>query len=213
MRPSSTDRVRDMYEETADGYAEMMDAEIDLPVYADVLGRLRERIAGAQGALIDTACGSGHMLALYHDRYDAQRPLLGIDLSPRMVVIAQQRLGSGAQVVIGDMRDLSAVDTNTAVAVLNFFALHHLDPEDVCLALREWHRVLRPEGQLLIATWEGAGAIDYGDASDIVALRYSSDELALWTREAGFAVARCVVEPVEGLPMDAIYLEGVKEAT
>ena len=63
----------------------------------------------------------------------------------------------------------------------------------------------------MIAAWEGVGAIDYGDESDIVALRYRSDEITSWTRAAGFTVARCAVEPVEKIPMDAVYLEGVKE--
>lgn len=211
MKPSAADDVREMYQATADSYAEMMDAEIALPVYSDTLGRLQNRIAETPGTLIDTACGSGHMLAMFHERYDRGRPLLGIDLSPRMVAIAKDKLGSHAQVVTGDMRDLSSADAGSAVAVVNFFALHHLDSEGVRAALREWHRVLRSGGQLLLATWEGSGAIDYGDQSDIVALRYGSDEIASWTREAGFAVARCVVEPVEEMPMDAIYLEGVKE--
>ena len=53
-----------MYEETAESYARMMDAEIDLPVYAHILGRLRDRVANMPGTLVDTACGSGHMLSL-----------------------------------------------------------------------------------------------------------------------------------------------------
>jgi ubiquinone/menaquinone biosynthesis C-methylase UbiE len=200
-----------MYEASADSYAEMMDTEIDLPVYSDTLGRLRARIDNTPRTLIDTACGSGHMLSMYHERYDRNRPLLGIDLSPRMVTIAGRRLGSSAKVVIGDMRDLATVDVSSAAAVLNFFSVHHLDPEGVGVALREWHRVLRSGGQLLLAAWEGVGAIDYGDESDIVALRYRSDELASWTQGAGFTVSRCVIEPVEGMPMEAVYLEGVKE--
>ena len=56
MRPSPTNEVRKMYEETADSYARMMDAEIDLPVCADLLGRLRDRIANTPGTLVDTAC-------------------------------------------------------------------------------------------------------------------------------------------------------------
>ena len=86
-----------MYEETADSYAQMMDTEIGLPVYADILGRLRDRIANIPGAVVDTACGSGHMLSMYHERYDSNRPLLGIDLSPRMVSIAGEKLGPNAQ--------------------------------------------------------------------------------------------------------------------
>ena len=210
MKPSDAEEVREMYEATADSYAKMMDSEIDLPVYADMLGRLSERIASIPGAVIDTSCGSGHMLALYRERYDRHRPLLGIDLSPRMVGIAGRRLGSKAEVVVGDMRDLAAAEAGTAAAVLSFFAVHHLEPEEVRRAFREWHRVLCPGGQLLIAAWEGTGAIDYGRASDIVALRYRSDEIVSWAQAAGFTVTRCVVDPVEEVPMDAIYLEGVK---
>ena len=212
MKPSPPGEVREMYEASADAYAEMMNSEIDLPVYSDILGRLSDRIANTPGTLIDTSCGSGHMLSMYHERYDQGRPLLGIDLSPRMVTIAGHRLGSAGRVVIGDMRDLGTVDTGSAVAVLSFFCIHHLDPDGVNVALREWHRVLRlGGGQLVMAVWEGVGAIDYGDESDIVALRYSSDEISSRTQAAGFTVARCVTEPVEGFPMDAIYLEGGKE--
>jgi ubiquinone/menaquinone biosynthesis C-methylase UbiE len=200
-----------MYESTADSYAKMMDAEIHLPIYSEILGRLQDRIVNTPGTLIDTACGSGHMLAMYHERYDQDRLLLGVDLSPRMVSIASKRLEANAEIVIGDMRALSSVESGTAAVVLNFFAVHHLDLKGVRAALIEWHRVLRTGGHVLIAAWEGAGVIDYGDASDIVALRYTADELSSLMRTVGFTVDRCVVEPVEELPMDAVYLEGVKE--
>ena len=71
--------------------------------------------------------------------------------------------------------------------------------------------IVRSSGQLLIAAWEGEGAIDYGNEFDIVALKYRSDEMASWTRAAGFTVTRCITEPVEEMAMDAIYLEAVKE--
>lgn len=210
MKPSPTEKAREMYDETASSYSEMMDTEIECQIYSDTLKRLHKRIENAPGTLIDTSCGSGHMLSRYHDRYDQSRQLLGFDLSPRMVSIAGKRLGANAKIMIGDMRDLSIVDSGSAVAVLSFFSVHHLDPTGVRLALREWHRVLRPGGQLLIAAWEGVGAIDYGNESNIVALRYRSNEIASWTREAGFTVTRCDIEPVEEIPMDAIYLEGGK---
>ncbi len=207
MKPSKNSDVRNMYEATADSYAEMMDQEIHLPIYADVLGRLQDRIAQMPGALVDTACGSGHMLSMFSERFDVSRPLLGVDLSPRMVAIASDRLGSKGRAVLGDMRDLSMVESGSASAVMNFFAVHHLDPDGVIKAMVEWQRVLCSGGQLLVGAWEGAGAIDYGDESDIVALRHSSTELASWAKNAGFEISRCAVEPVEGFPMDAVYLE------
>ena len=212
MKPSPDREVRDMYEATADAYAEMMDREIDLPVYADVLGRLQSRIAVMPGTLIDTACGSGHMLSMFRERHDGDRALVGVDLSPRMVAITAERLGSGGRAVVGDMRDLAMVESGSAAALLNFFAVHHLDPHGVREAAGEWLRVLRPEGQLIVAAWEGSGAIDYGDESDIVAFRYTEAELVAWVEEAGFVVSRCVIEPVEDFPMDAVYLVCAKAA-
>lgn len=210
MKASPTEDVREMYEKTADSYAKMMDVEIALPIYSDVLGSLRERIEKKSGTLIDTACGSGHMLSMYHERFDQNRRLKGVDLSPRMVAIAADRLGRSARIDVGDMREIPGTEAESAVAIVNFFALHHLDPEGAGEALQEWHRVLRPGGELLLATWEGSGVIDYGDTSAIKALRYRSDELKLWVTEAGFEVTRCVVEPVEGMPMEAIFLEAFK---
>jgi ubiquinone/menaquinone biosynthesis C-methylase UbiE len=211
MNVSGTDEICKMYEESADWYAEMMDSEIKLPVYAELLGRLHKNIAGMSGSLIDAACGSGHMLVMYHESYEPDRPLYGIDLSPGMVTIARKKLGNNAQIETGDMRSLSAVNSASAAALINFFAIHHLDSEGVQQALHEWNRVLQTNGQLLVAAWEGSGPIDYGDDSDIVAIRYRRNELVSQAQEAGFVVSRCDVEPVEGFPMDAIYLEAIKE--
>lgn len=204
---SSKDDVLEMYERTADSYAKMMDAEIALPVYGDVLARLARRLEGIPGPVLDTSCGSGHMLQMYRDEFDSQRQLIGLDLSPRMVALSRDRLGPDAVLRTGDMRDLGTVEAGSAAAVVSFFALHHLDPHEVQPALVKWHRALRAGGQLLIATWEGQGHIDYGTEADIVAHRYSQADVEGWVEAAGFTVDRCVVDPVEGFPMDAVYLE------
>jgi len=200
-----------MYEDTADSYSEMMDKEIDLPVYANILGRLQAQMEGIPGAVLDTACGSGHMLELFRTRYDSQRTLIGADLSPRMVAIAGKRLGKEVSVLVGDMRSLPEIPSNSVAAVLNFFALHHLEKEGVGASMAEWFRLLMPGGRLLVAAWEGEGTIDYGEASDIIALRYTSNELSEIAKKAGFIITRCVVEPVEDFPMQATYLECKKE--
>jgi hypothetical protein len=99
------------------------------------------------------------------------------------------------------------VASGSAAAVLSFFAVHHLDRQGVMLAAGEWRRVLCDGGQLMVAAWEGTGPIDYGEETDIVALRYTSEELNSWFEKSGFSVQRCAVEPVEDFPMDAVYLE------
>ncbi len=199
-----------MYEANADSYAEMMDKEIDLPVYKDMLGRLQQNISDTPGTLLDTACGSGHMLAMFRSDYDPHRSVLGIDISPRMVEIAKARIGQRGAVMLGDMRSLPDISTGSVAALINFFAIHHLDFDDIRKSMLEWHRLLAHNGHLLLAAWEGSGAIDYGEESDIVALRYTSKELIEIAEDVGFVVKRRTVEPVAGFPMDAIYLECMK---
>lgn len=85
MKLSSTSTVRTLYDETADTYSQMMDQEIEDPWYALTLSQLAGEIADLSGPVVDTSCGSGHVLSLYKSRFDPERALVGIDLSPRMV--------------------------------------------------------------------------------------------------------------------------------
>ena len=152
------------------------------------------------------------MLHRYHAQLESGRALAGVDLSPRMVELAARRLGDAADTHVGDMRTLEPVPAGSAAALLSFFGLHHLDPEEIAPTLRRWRRALRPAGQLVVATWEGEGPIDYGGASDVVALRYRAGQLEAWASDAGFQVDRCRVEPIEGMEMDAVILEGTNPA-
>ena len=207
---SPDEKVLDLYENSAQWYGEIMDKEIDLPVYADTLSRLAGRIEGIPGPVLDTSCGSGHMLARYRERYDADRALIGIDLSPAMVTLTKALLGDAASVHAGDMRGLKGVEPQSIAAVISFYALHHLSPGQVQPALEEWKRTLVPGGQLLLATWEGQGPIDYGEQSDVVAFRLQEGDVRRWCEAAGFRIDRCQVAPVEGMGMDAIHLEATR---
>jgi ubiquinone/menaquinone biosynthesis C-methylase UbiE len=210
IKTSGVDAVRDMYDVEAESYSTMMDSEIEHPLYSDTLGRLQKRIANLPGVIIDAPCGSGHMLAMYHESYDQERALKGIDLSPRMVAIAAKRLGPAAEIMLGDIRKLDAVPSDSAAAVISHFALHHLDVDGVLEALLEWHRVLRVGGYLVIGAWEGTGVLDYGDTTDIVAIRHGADELESMMRQSGFEISRNVVELDDEMMMNAVYIEGTK---
>jgi ubiquinone/menaquinone biosynthesis C-methylase UbiE len=206
--PSDIDAVREMYDSEAESYSTMMDSEIEHPLYSDTLGRLKTRVENLSGAIIDAPCGSGHMLSMYHEQFDAERALIGIDLSPQMVAIASKRLGSVAEITIGDIRELKDVRSNSAAAVISHFAFHHLDADGILEAFVEWHRVLRVGGQLVIGAWEGTGVLDYGDTTDIVAIEHGADELESMMRDSGFEISRNVVELDDEMMMNAVYIEG-----
>lgn len=206
-KTSSTDEVVELYESSADSYAKTMDAEIELPIYHEVLSRLAERIASLNGPVVDTSCGSGHMLQRYHERYDSSRELIGVDLSPSMVGITQKTMGDAATIRVGDMRVLPFVESGTAAAVISFFSLHHLSEDQVEATLGEWARMLRPGGRLVLAAWEGEGPIDYGSHSDVVAFQYTEQQVTEWATAAGLVVESHRVEAIEDMGMRAVYLE------
>ncbi len=210
MDTSPASVVRELYQSSVESYAQMMDSEIELPVYGEILSRLNARISVIDGGLLDSSCGTGHLLELFHKQCAPSRELAGIDLSPAMVENARARLGQKASVQAGDMRNLSGFAPTSLSAVLSFFAIHHLGPGEMLPTFEEWSRVLKVGGQIVIGAWEGSGQIDYGESSDVIALRYKTKELSNWLEVAGFKVDRCWVEDVDGFSMDAVYLEGSK---
>jgi ubiquinone/menaquinone biosynthesis C-methylase UbiE len=209
---SSADAVREMYDSTAESYASMMDTEIDDPMYADILQRLRSRLENIPGMIIDAPCGSGHMLSMYHATYDKERRLFGVDLSPQMVAITQRRLGAAVETAVCDIRQLEMLADNSAAAVISHFGFHHLDLSGVSDACKEWHRVLIDGGQLVLAAWEGSGAIDYGEHADLVAVRHKAVDLQKILADIGFDELKCDVEFDEEMAMDAVYIEACKKA-
>lgn len=53
--------------------------------------------------------------------------------------------------IVGDMRDLSAFADNSVDAIFSSHNIEHLYPHDVLTALKEFCRVLKPEGFLLLS--------------------------------------------------------------
>lgn len=198
------DPVRRMYDGIAASYDAMVEREIGQPVYTEALRRLSQAVQALCGPIVDLACGSGQMLARYRADFDPERALVGIDLSPEMVAITAAKLDANADVRVGEMR---APGVAEAAGVLNWFALHHLEAPEAARAIATWYGALAPGGFLSVATWEGQGLVDYGDAADLVAFRHDADAVRGWAAAAGFSVHRCVTQPVEGMPMDAVYLE------
>ena len=210
MCVSPDDKVRGLYDTTAGSYDAMMDQEIHLPLYDRVLADLAEAVHALPGSILDTSCGSGHMLHRIAVECCPGRQLFGVDLSRAMVDISRKRLGESATVFEGDMTSLPTIPDATCAAVISFFAIHHVDSSGLRRCLDEWRRVLAPGGHLFLAAWEGSGKIDYGDASDVVARRYQQLEIVNAASASGFQLVRHSVEPVDEMEMDAVHVVAVK---
>lgn len=146
------------------------------------------------------------MLEHLHEIYLPGRKLIGVDLSPGVVELSQQRLGDSATVFEADMGAIPQLADDSCAAILSFFAIHHVDLDAFQRCLGEWKRHLVPEGHLLLAAWEGEGAIDYGESTDVVARRYRKVEVVDAVTSAGFGVTTHSVRTVDDFDMDAIYL-------
>lgn len=96
--------------------------------------------------ILDAGCGSGVLL---HEIERQQRHAFGIDLSLAMAAIARRRLGH-ANVVVADAEVLPFID-HRFDAVLSSSSFHFWP--DQRTALGEIHRVLRPDGRVVITDW------------------------------------------------------------
>jgi ubiquinone/menaquinone biosynthesis C-methylase UbiE len=112
-----------------------------------LLGDGRQRLcACARGRTLEIAVGTGLNLPFYPP--DAR--LTGIDVSPAMLALARgraQALGRDVELRLGDAQALAFPDGSFETVV---FTLALCTIPDERRALAEAHRVLRPDGRLLL---------------------------------------------------------------
>jgi SAM-dependent methyltransferase len=138
--------LRDSYDRVAAEYTRRIASELDgKPFDRALLDRLADELLGA-GPVCDLGCGPGHV-----GRYLADRgvEVVGVDLSPGMLDEARRR-NPGMTFLEGDMRALPVPDGSWA-AIVCFYAIVHLAPEELPAAFAEFRRVLRPGGRVVVA--------------------------------------------------------------
>ena len=210
MSVSPEGRVRGLYDTTADSYDAMMEQEIHLLLYDRVLSDLANAARSVPGSILDSSCGSGHMLHRIAKEYCPNGTYSASIYRRRWCESSRGRLGESAKVFKGDMSSLPQIPDASVTAVISFFAIHHVDSAGLGVCLDEWCRVLATGGHLFLAAWEGNGNIDYGGESDVVARRYREAEIVNAASRSGFQVVRHSVEPVDEMEMDAVHLVAAK---
>ncbi|MDX1888736.1 class I SAM-dependent methyltransferase [Mycolicibacterium sp. 050158] len=139
------------YDVFADEFAEhardgLFNAHYDRPACLALLGD----VTGA--TVLDAACGPG----LYADELTARgASVIGFDQSPRMTELARQRVPTGRFRVHDLAEPLGWLADHSVDAVLFALALEYVD--DRVAALREFRRVLRPDGALVLSRMHPTG--------------------------------------------------------
>jgi SAM-dependent methyltransferase len=146
----SMENVQKSYDEVAEEYTSRFFHELEYkPLDRALLDHLAKEVHGL-GLVADLGCGPGHMARYLHEHGVA---VLGIDLSPRMVELAW-KLNPGIPFEQGDMRALD-VEDGAWVGIVAFNSMIHFPRPHVVPVLREFRRVLRPNGLLLLSFWQG----------------------------------------------------------
>lgn len=140
-RPVKTnyDEIASTFEQhAADG---PYNAHYDRPAVLELVGE----IAGKR--VLDAGCGPG----LYSEELLARgASLVALDGSARMVELARTRLGARAEVVQADLARPLPFAASEFDLVVCALVIHHLDDREACL--REFFRVLRPGGRVVVST-------------------------------------------------------------
>ncbi|MET8042142.1 class I SAM-dependent methyltransferase [Micromonospora sp. NPDC005215] len=182
--------TRTSYDTVAGSYAEMLRDGLDAAPYERAVLALFAELtrSGGEGSVADIGCGPGRITAHLHSLgVDA----FGIDLSPAMIDIAR-RDHPDLRFAVGSMTDLDLTDSCVA-GILAWFSLIHIPDDEVPAVLAHFHRVLRPEGTLLLAFHVGDGhrlkTEGYGGhPMNVYVHRRPPDRVAAWLADAGFTV-------------------------
>ena len=143
--PAHRAATRRTYDAVADDYAaKFRDELVYKPLDRALLGVVLEE-AGA-GVIADLGCGPGHVSGWLAARGAAT---VGIDLSPAMVDVAR-REHPELEFRVGDLLNLPAAEEEFA-AVVAFYSVIHLAPDELRPAFAEMHRTLRPGGAALVS--------------------------------------------------------------
>jgi SAM-dependent methyltransferase len=134
------DQMADLYAD--DAASDPTKVSYDRPTILAMAGDVRGK------RVLDAGCASGGLSELFVERGAS---VVGVDLNPRLIERARERLGSNVELRVADIAaPMPFLESGSFDVVAASLVLHYL--ADWGLTLREFARVLRPDGALVIST-------------------------------------------------------------
>ena len=145
MKRSS--EVRRAYDLAGRAYADRLYGELAHKAFdRNALDRMVEK-ARHLGPILDIGCGPGQVARYLKDRgADTQ----GIDLSDGMIAQAR-RLNPDLKFTQGDMRTLTGAEDSKFGGIVAAYAIVNLPDDQLPSVFREFNRILKPNGVLLLS--------------------------------------------------------------
>jgi SAM-dependent methyltransferase len=195
--PDFIRQTRASYDAIAADYAQAFEGELaGKPFEKAVLAAFAEHVhAGGGGPVVEAGSGPGQTMAHLHA---LGLDVTGVELSPRMVELARAAY-PGLRFTEGSMTALDAADGSLGGLVAMYSIIHIPEPL-LPGVFAEFHRVLRPGGQLLVVFQVGDAPRHLTERfGHPIALDYfwrQPDQVAGLLASAGLPVhARLVREP------------------
>lgn len=186
-----SDDVQKAYDRIADEYVrEIFDELRHKPLDRELLNRFAAHVRDG-GLVCDLGTGPGHVARYLHEH---GVKVCGIDLSPEMVIRARQ-LNPGIEFHTGNMFALDIAD-DTFAGITSFYSVVNIPPDKVSHALRELHRVLEPNGLLLLAFHLGDEALHrdelWGVEISLDFYFFGIDEMIGYLQSVGFDIREAI---------------------
>jgi ubiquinone/menaquinone biosynthesis C-methylase UbiE len=132
--------VRAVYDSIAADYDRQLSSELDAkPIDRAVLCALVELVG--TGIIADVGCGPGHVTRYLADHHS---DVIGLDLSPQMIAIANAR-ASELTFAVASMTHLPVADSSWGGAVA-LYSIIHMPASERARAFSEFARAIRPQG-------------------------------------------------------------------
>jgi len=184
---SAAQSVRVMFDSIAPRYDllnHLLSANIDKLWWRRAAKQFRPILSNPDAAILDICCGTGDMtMALLKHRPRGARPVLAADFSRGMLARGAHKFASGNVTVLeADALHLPLRD-NSLDLIVTAFGFRNLANYEA--GLREFHRVLKPGGQL--------GILEFSEPGGLLGKAY-----AVYFRRVLPAIGRIICGPVSG---------------
>lgn len=155
-------------------------------------------------SMLDVGCGTGFLIDLLRKSKTAD--YYGLDLSPEMIKVAEEKLGGEASLTVGSADKLPYEDCSFDVVTCIQSFHHYPYPEK---AMREVFRVLRPGGRYIISD-TGYGGIKQAVFNKIFLPRMNSGDYAVYSKEnIAQMMKKCGFESERAEKISAMIYTGV----